>query len=321
MRRSIGSLKPIARIHHKPEDSITDMSAEGIDNTLQACGSRSATGVLELPDSSPPSKAVTKNVNLEQALADIEEQAGGLVKTTKQVMASFKKIKDAAKVGDLVNLRKLLEEGKEVTLSLGCDFVKTQERLNFDEAGYLEGKAFRQELLTTAQQMGVNLYEHDGYLFSYPVLLRILHKERAVAIDRMRENRLRPSVLVKRLKEVQNKPLRFKPQTFLEMVFTAYSIVVAGRGKHLIGKGTVIPLLELYQLLTLLPWQANEYTRQEFGRDVYLLDKSGTISTKNNHRANFHASTGVRDANKTLTVIAQGGREKTYYGISFVQSG
>jgi hypothetical protein len=224
-------------------------------------------------------------------------------------------------VGDLINLRKLLEEGKEVTLSLGCDFVKTQERLNFDEAGYLEGKAFRQELLTTAQQMGVNLYEHDGYLFSYPVLLRILHKERAVAIDRMRENRLRPSVLVKRLKEVQNKPLRFKPHTFLEMVFTAYSIVVAGRGKHLIGKGTVIPLLELYQLLTLLPWQASEYTRQEFGRDIYLLDKSGTITTKNNHRANFHASTGVRDATKTLTVIAQAGREKTYYGISFVQAG
>jgi len=236
-------------------------------------------------------------------------------------MASIKKIKDAAKVGDLVKLRKLLDEGKSATLELGCDFLKTQERLNFDEASYLAGKEFRQELLTTAQQMGVNLYEHDGYLFSYPVLLKILHKERAVSIDRMRESRLRPSVLVKRLKEVQNKPLRFKPQTFLEMLYTAYSIVVAGRGKHLIGKGTVIPLLELYQLLTLLPWQANEYTRQEFGRDVYLLDKSGTITTKNNHRANFHASTGVRDVSKTLTVIAQGGREKTYYGISFVKAG
>jgi hypothetical protein len=169
--------------------------------------------------------------------------------------------------------------------------------------------------------MGVNLYEHDGYLFSYPVLLKILHKERAVSIDRIRESRLRPSVLVRRLKEVQNKPLRFKPQTFLEMLFTAYSLVVAGRGKHLIGKGTVIPLLELYQLLTLLPWQASEYTRQEFGRDVYLLDKSGTIATKNCHRANFHASTGVRDVSRTLTVIAQGGREKTYYGISFVKTG
>ena len=281
----------------------------------------SATGVLEAVEDDPQASAPTQTGNLEQVLAEIEAQAGDLVKTTKQVMASFKKIKDAAKVGDLVKLRKLLEEGKSATLSLGCDFVKTQERLNFDEASYLAGKDFRQELLTTAQQMGVNLYEHDGYLFSYPVLLKILHKERAVSIDRIRESRLRPSVLVKRLKEVQNKPLRFKPQTFLEMLYTAYSIVVAGRGKHLIGKGTVIPLLELYQLLTLLPWQASEYTRQEFGRDVYLLDKIGTITTKNNHRANFHASTGVRDVSRTLTVVAQGGREKTYYGISFVKTG
>jgi len=287
----------------------------------ESCEAESATGVLEAVEADPQASVPPQNGNLEQVLAEIEEQAGDLVKTTKQVMASFKKIKDAAKVGDLVKLRKLLEEGKSATLSLGCDFVKTQERLNFDEASYLAGKDFRQELLTTAQQMGVNLYEHDGYLFSYPVLLKILHKERAVSIDRIRESRLRPSVLVKRLKEVQNKPLRFKPQTFLEMLYTAYSIVVAGRGKHLIGKGTVIPLLELYQLLTLLPWQASEYTRQEFGRDVYLLDKMGTITTKNDHRANFHASTGVRDVSRTLTVIAQGGREKTYYGISFVKAG
>ncbi len=281
----------------------------------------SAVGVLEAAESARESSVPSQSGSLEQALAEIEAQAGDLVKTTKQVMASYKKIKEAAKVGDLVKLRKLLEEGKSATLGLGCDFVKTQEQLNFDEASYLAGKDFRQELLTTAQQMGVNLYEHDGILFSYPVLLKILHNERAVSIDRVRESRLRPSVLVKRLKEVQNKPLRFKPKSFLEMLYTAYSIVVAGRGKHLIGKGTVIPLLELYQLLTLLPWQASEYTRQEFGRDVYLLDKIGEITTKNSHRANFHASTGVRDVSKTLTVIAQGGREKTYYGISFVKTG
>ncbi len=293
-----------------------------MDRMSETYQTETATGLLELPDVSAesPSDVTNDKKTLEQTLSEIEEQAANLMKTTKQVMASFKKIRDAAKVGDLTKLRKLVDEGKEATLGLGCDFVKVQESLNFDEASYLSGKAFREELLTAAQHMGVNLYEHDGYLFSYPVLLRILHKERAVAIDRMRENRLRPSVLVKKLKEVQNKPLRFKPQTFLEMLFTAYSIVVAGRGKHLIGKGTVIPLLELYQLLTLLPWQASEYTRQEFGRDVYLLDKSGTITTKNKHRANFHASTGVRDASKTLTVIAQGGREKTYYGISFVKT-
>lgn len=287
----------------------------------ESYATESATGVLDVVETVSSSPMPLQVGSLEQALAEIEAEAGDLVKTTKLVMASCKKIKDAAKVGDLVKLRKLLDEGKAATLELGCDFLKTQERLNFDEASYLAGEDFRQELLTTAQHMGVNLYEHDGYLFSYPVLLKILHKERVVSIDRMRESRIRPSVLVKRLKEVQNKPLRFKPQTFLEMLYTAYSLVVAGRGKHLIGKGTVIPLIELYQLLTILPWQANEYTRQEFGRDVYLLDKSGTITTKNSHRANFHASTGVRDVSKTLTVIAQGGREKTYYGISFVKTG
>lgn len=287
----------------------------------ESYATESATGVLDVVETVPSSPMPLQVGSLEQALAEIEAEAGDLVKTTKLVMASCKKIKDAAKVGDLVKLRKLLDEGKAATLELGCDFLKTQERLNFDEASYLAGEDFRQELLTTAQHMGVNLYEHDGYLFSYPVLLKILHKERVVSIDRMRESRIRPSVLVKRLKEVQNKPLRFKPQTFLEMLYTAYSLVVAGRGKHLIGKGTVIPLIELYQLLTILPWQTNEYTRQEFGRDVYLLDKSGTITTKNSHRANFHASTGVRDVSKTLTVIAQGGREKTYYGISFVKTG
>ena len=277
--------------------------------------------VVDQPQANKDIENSKKRQSLEQSLADLEERAGNLVKATGQVATSFKKLRDAAKVGDLVRLRKQLDDAKQATLALGCEFVKAQEEWNFDDATYLSGKDFRQELLATATQMGVNIYEHDGYLFSYPVLLRILHKERAIAIDRMRENRLRPSVLVKRLKEVQNKPPRFKPQTFLEMMFSAYSIVVAGRGKHLVGTGTVIPLLELYQLFTLLPWQATEYTRQEFGRDVYLLDKSGTLLTKKGHRVNFHASTGVRDASRTLTVIAQGGREKTYYGISFVHAG
>ena len=279
------------------------------------------TCVAELPQDQEIRPESKKELSLEQALSGIEEQASTLVKTAGQVATSYKKLRAAAKVGDLVKLRRLLDEAKQATLALGCDFGRTQEDWNvFDEGRYLSGKGFRQELLHAAQQMGVNIYEHDGYLFSYPVLLQILHKERAVSIDRTRESRLRPSVLVKKLKEVQNKPPRLKAQAFLEMLFSAYSIVVAGRGKHLIGTGTVIPLLELYQLLTLLPWQAAEYTRQEFGRDVYLLDKSGTIVTKKGHRANFHASTGVRDANKTLTVIAQGGREKTYYGLSFVKA-
>ena len=120
----------------------------------EAFETESAVGVLEAAEPELEASVPSQSGSLEKALAEIEAQAGDLVKTTKQVMASYKKIKDAAKVGDLVKLRKLLEEGKSATLGLGCDFVKTQEHLNFDEASYLAGKDFRQELLTTAQQMG-----------------------------------------------------------------------------------------------------------------------------------------------------------------------
>ncbi|MGB0909950.1 MAG: hypothetical protein ACPGYT_06265 [Nitrospirales bacterium] len=290
------------------------MAEQHNSGVLEACASKGLSGHCS-------ADVRKKEQSLEEALAAMEDQAAMLVKTAGQVATSYKKMRNAAKVGDLVKLRRLMEDAKQATLALGCDFGKAQDNWNyFDEGSYLSGKGFQQELLAAAQHMGVNIYEQDGYLFSYPVLLQILHKERAVSIDRTRESRLRPSVLVKKLKEAQNKPPRLKAQTFLEMLFSAYSIVVAGRGKHFIGTGTVIPLMELYQLLTLLPWQATEYTRQEFGRDVYLLDKSGTIMTKKGYRANFHASTGVRDANRTLSVIAQGGREKTYYGISFLQA-
>ena len=116
--------------------------------------SESSTGVLEAVETDSPPPMSSQAGSLEQALAEIEAEAGDLVKTTKQVMASFKKIKDAAKVGDLVKLRKLLDEGKSATLELGCDFLKTQERLNFDEASYLAGKDFRQELLTDSPTHG-----------------------------------------------------------------------------------------------------------------------------------------------------------------------
>ena len=86
----------------------------------------SATGVLEAVETDSSSTMSSQTGSLEQALAEIEAGAGDLVKTTKQVMASCKKIKDAAKVGDLVELRKLLDEGKAATLELGCDFLKTQ---------------------------------------------------------------------------------------------------------------------------------------------------------------------------------------------------
>jgi hypothetical protein len=149
----------------------------------------------------------------------------------------------------------------------------------------------------------------------------VLPNERAVLVDKKRERRLRPSVLVAHLQELQKKPQRFRSEAFLEALFNAYSTVVdatAGRRKDdLVGQGTVVRLLDIYNLLTLLPGQSRDYSRQEFARDVYLLDQSGVRTTRRGFTVSFPASTGTRSQANVLRVITQSGQEKTYFGIAF----
>jgi hypothetical protein len=146
-----------------------------------------------------------------------------------------------------------------------------------------------------------------------------------VLIDKTRERRLRPTVLVDRLRDLQRRPPRFRPEALLEALLEAYATIVAKRRAEPFGEGAgdgpVVRLLEVYNLLTLLPGQAREYSRQEFARDVYLLDQSGVTATRKDFRVRFPASTGTRSASNTMRVITQDGQEKVYYGIGFTAPG
>ena len=139
-------------------------------------------------------------------------------------------------------------------------------------------------------------------------------------IDRTRERRLRPTVLVSHLKELQRRPPRFRPEAFLEALHDAYSAIVArGRGRP--AEGTVVKLLDVYALFTLLPGQSKEYSRQEFARDIYLLDQSGVTTTRRGAVVSLPASTGTRSASSTIKVITQDGQEKAYFGLAFTAAG
>ena len=163
----------------------------------------------------------------------------------------------------------------------------------------------------------MKIFEQDERLYCYPFLIRIIPNELAVQIDKTKEKRLRPSALVSHLKALQNKPVRFKPETFLESLYLAYETLIRSRGKDQVGKGIIIPLLDIYRLLTLLPGQAKEYSRQEFARDVYLLDQSGINKTRKDFVIRLPASTGTRSTKGTIRVITREGQDKLYYGISF----
>jgi hypothetical protein len=144
----------------------------------------------------------------------------------------------------------------------------------------------------------------------------VLPGDRAELVNKARERRQRPSVLAGLLRDLQRRPPRFKAADFLNALYEAYQVAIKQEHTRLTD-GSPVPLLDLYELFTMLPGQARDYSQQEFARDVYLLDQSNETTTKSGARVEFHASTGTKLRRGTLTIVTQNGQEKRYYALSF----
>ena len=255
--------------------------------------------------------------SLEKALAKTEGDVNATLKAAVSVVSSLKKFRIAIGTGNLRDLKKIMESSEQAIAALKQQFINTKEGWSFDSETYLASRVFPEEILETAKEMDVKIFEQDERLYCYPFLIRILPNEFAVQIDKKKERRLRPSTLIGYLKSLQNKPVRFKPEVFMEGLFSAYETIIRSRGQDQVGKGIVLPLLEIYKLLTIMPGLSKEYSQQEFARDLYLLDQSGITETKKGFVINLPASTGTKSMKSMIRVITRKGSEKKYYGISF----
>lgn len=271
-----------------------------------------------LPAQEPPE---LEQAWLEQALVRLEGAAEAALKAAAGATGALKRVRAAAQTGNLRDLRPALGAAERAMATLGDETQRVKTSWDIDDEAYLAGGAYVRELLDTAAQLGLRIYEQDDRLYAYPTLVQILAGERTALIDRTRERRLRPSVLTGQLKALQERPPRFKAEAFLETLFDVYTIAVdravARRGRDAVGPNPVVRLLDVYDLLTLRPGQAREYSRQEFARDVYLLDQSDVTTTSKGATVTFPASTATKGASGTLRVITRGGHEKLYYGVVF----
>ena len=252
---------------------------------------------------------------LEQALGKTEADAAATLKAAGAAMASLRKLRSAAKVGNLRELQLSIEAAENTLVALRQQFANAKEGWTFDEERYFADGLYAKEVIAIAERSGVSIFERDERLYCYPALVRVSPNDRAVFIDRRREACVRPSVLVARLQQLQRKPPRFRPEPFLAALLEAYSKIVAMRGKDLLQMAPVVPLVEIYELLTMLPGQTKEYSKQEFARDIHILHRSGCNTTRSGAKVSFPISRGVQG--KILTVVDETGEEKRYYGICF----
>ncbi len=259
-------------------------------------------------------------IGLEKALEKTEADAEATLKAANAVVSSLKKFRGTLKTGNIRELKKTIDSSDQAIAALKQQFSNTKDGWNFDAENHIGSRAYIEEILEMSKSLGVNIFEQDERLYCYPFLIRILPSELAIQIDKIKEKRLRPSVLVSHLKELQSKPVRFKLDVFIESLFSAYEILISSRWKDQVGKGIVIPLLDIHRLLTLLPGQTKDYSRQEFGRDIYLLDQSGITMTKRGFVISFPASTGTKSTTNIIRVITKEGKEIRYYGIAFSEA-
>ena len=252
--------------------------------------------------------------SFETMLSTAERDIDAALRGANATVRELKKALAAARTGQVRDLRKALTGASTSAASLAADTGALGDGLELDEQEYLASGAYVKELLAAAEAQGLTIVEEDDLLLCYPSLLRLVPADAAIEIDKVRERRLRPSVLVAALAKAQQRDVRFKAESFLDGLRAAYELLVSGAGKRPDG---VVRLLDIWGVLTMLPAQRAQYSKQEFARDLYLLDRSGVTDTPRSPRSlRWSASTGTKGAG-TLVTVAPSGQQQRYWGVFF----
>ncbi len=265
-----------------------------------------AIGVTEAADDSAGT--------LEETLAATERAVEGALRSAAAVTRELRKALSGAKNGQVREARKALAAAHATAAGLVDETRALSDGFDHDEQAYLASGGYVKELLAVAQSRGVRIFEEEDRLLCYPSLLRVLPADAAVEIDKVRERRIRPSVLIELLAKTQDRAPRFKAEAFLDSLRAGYELVVSSEGKK---DDAVVRLVDVWSVLTMLPGQRGQYSKQEFARDLYLLDQSGVTRTARSSRElRWSASTGTKGSG-VLVTVARSGQRQHYWGVSF----
>lgn len=250
---------------------------------------------------------------LEQALAGLEADAQRLVQAIAAAARVAKRVKSAARDGSVRELPQALDAAVRLTEEAAATARAVRDDWRFDAEGWFASGEYKKELLAAAAAAGVGAFESDERILCYPAIVQVPSGDASVVIDKKRERRVRPSVVVARLRALQGREPRFRPDAFLESLAVAYDLVVASKKMR---PGAPVKLVDVHRVLTIMPGSSREYTAPEFARDIYLLDQSGLVRTRSGRRMSLPASALTRSTG-VLRTVTRTGQSKDYAGVSF----
>lgn len=251
---------------------------------------------------------------LEAKLANVDSEVLQAIQDVKATTAVLKKLQRSAAAGDLSQLERTTSECRLLAIRVQETMGRIAHILDFDHAAYLASRDYLTELIAAADSMGVHLHDIAGALYGFPVILKVNPKRRSLSIGKTRSEHLRPIAVARTLKKLQAPAGRQGEDRFLEDLYGAYQLITSLSNPEA-GPGRVIALSLVYRSLTLR--SSVPYSRQDFGIDLYRLDRSGLQTTRDGAQLALPASTGTKDVSETFLVVTEHGQEKRYYGLSF----
>ena len=256
--------------------------------------------------------------DFEERLVALDTKLDAFQKLGKAVVAAIGRTRAAVKVGRVADIERGLgivsQRLNEANTAAGA----LASGWTFDTSNYLTDGRFSDDLKKAAAKKGLALFENDGRIYCFPLLLRVDAKEIAVRIGRRLERRLRPRELAEVLARAQKSPQRFREARFLELLYRAWRHLV-GAAWQRTGSGPVAGLADIHEILTLLP--GTDYPIEEFARDLLLLDRRPDLRTRDGCRFEFPASTLSRGRMRRVVAYDERGQERAYIGIRFVKEG
>lgn len=243
-------------------------------------------------------------------------------KSAGNVVSQARALAKAAQTGHIANIKRCREKLNDALTALRQEVSTAGSHWPFsdEEEQLLFGEQYTEAIKAIADAKGLKIQEQDELLISYPSIVRILPAECAVRVDKKRVFTARPSYLVALLLANQKKSSGFPPQRFLESLYSVYIDIVDRPSSDLLSSrsGSVVPLARIYKLMTSLPGGARDYDRNDFARDLYILDSNGPHRARNGATVSFPSSTGTRKRSRDLfSFIGPEGDKAEYYGIRF----
>ncbi len=249
---------------------------------------------------------------LEQAFQEAEESLAAAARAAAILTKATKSAIEAAKIGNVRALSKAVQSAQTALRDAQPGLDAANKTLQIDFPGALRTGQFAEEVIRVAERAGLRGVRHiHGAVLSFPVALFPNADTLSVRFGKKRSLALRPSAVVAQLQELrkQQKAVRAM-QKLVDAIERIYLLRTQDK------LGIPVPIQAIYELLTPLPGQRDEYTEIDFVADLYALERAGALISSDKHRLSFPASTSTK-FKKAIRIATEDGEERLYSSIRF----